>query len=251
MSTLSPPATPSPRRDKLANRLHRNVAVAAAGVLVYLLVTGIPLQFTAELRLGTQYVNIDQLLDWYGLQAPELVLRSGETVQVGQRLFHKERSVDVTSPLAGAVSLSDYVIVASRDEVLVFHKDPDSAPEKTHISASIKRIGQAQQRPYLDTSQGVLVADALMINWHPTEALPSSIQWAPVNLLTDTAAHPYRKRFRARMLSSERLLQDLHSGRFFGPIGVLVIDLASVLLLLLAGTGFALWLRYRQALPMG
>jgi uncharacterized iron-regulated membrane protein len=49
------------------------------------------------------------------------------------------------------------------------------------------------------------------------------------------------------MLSTERWLQDLHSGRFFGTFGVLTVDLASALLLILAGTGLVLWWRYRRS----
>ena len=46
-------------------------------------------------------------------------------------------------------------------------------------------------------------------------------------------------------ISIERLLQDLHSGRLFGIFGVILMDLASVALVLLALTGCWVWLRKR------
>ena len=45
------------------------------------------------------------------------------------------------------------------------------------------------------------------------------------------------------MLTAERWLQDLHSGRFFGTPGVVIVDVASLLMLILAGTGLMLWWR--------
>jgi len=48
------------------------------------------------------------------------------------------------------------------------------------------------------------------------------------------------------LLSIERWLQDLHSGRFFGTIGIVVLDIASALLLILAVTGLIIWWRSRR-----
>ena len=45
------------------------------------------------------------------------------------------------------------------------------------------------------------------------------------------------------MLTFERVLLDLHSGRIFGRAGPLVMDAAAVLFIALALTGFWMWLR--------
>ena len=175
------------------------------------------------------------------------MVRSSDVVQVGQLLFLNEQPVATMGPLLGAVSSGDFIIAAGPRELLVFHRNADARPETTQMSAAINRIGQKQQRVYLDTSQGLLIADTQILNWQASAAAPTAIEWAPVVALTDGTAVPYRNRFRAQMLSTERWLQDLHSGRFFGTFGVLTVDLASALLLILAGTGLVLWWRYRRS----
>jgi hypothetical protein len=46
-------------------------------------------------------------------------------------------------------------------------------------------------------------------------------------------------------LNWQRLLQDLHAGRVFGWAGQLVMDLAALLLVILALTGVIIWSRSR------
>ncbi len=44
----------------------------------------------------------------------------------------------------------------------------------------------------------------------------------------------------------ERVLLDLHSGRIFGPVGVLVYDLLALALGFLSISGLLLWFRGRR-----
>ncbi len=106
-------------------------------------------------------------------------------------------------------------------------------------------MGSLDERIYLETTEGLLASDDLLINWAPAEAPTNAIGWASASPLSVSEAAPYRERFRRQMLSAERWLQDLHSGRFFGTPGLIVVDLASVLMLVLAGTGILLWWRSR------
>ena len=46
-------------------------------------------------------------------------------------------------------------------------------------------------------------------------------------------------------LNWQRLLQDLHAGRLFGLAGQLLMDLAALLLVVLAFTGVIIWSRGR------
>jgi hypothetical protein len=215
MSTQPVPAAPSPKRDKPVNRWHRNAGVAAAGLLVYLLATGIPLQFSSELNLGQRFVGAAWILDWYGLAAPDLVTQSGDVVQVGQWLFLDGRARASMSAVVGAVTVHDFTLVAGRDELLLLHSDPDHLPEKTHIDSAVKRIGRSQTTAYLDTDDGLLSADPLLINWRSATQPTEQIDWAGTTELRGPAAADHKNRFRMRMLTIERWLQDLHSGRFF------------------------------------
>jgi hypothetical protein len=247
-----PPPSNSRRngRDGPVNRWHRTTGIVAATGLVYLLATGIPLQFSAQFALGQRFVSSDWVLDWYGLQAPDPVTRSGSVVHVGGLLFsaRAEHSADVPwgqlDSLAGTVTTDAATIVAGGDRVLVVHSAAPEYPEIIRIDAPILRLGQTQGKFVLATLSGLLAADASLVNWQAFDAGAEPIQWAGVSVLEGSDAERYREAFRARMLNLERWFQDLHSGRFFGPIGMLLIDAVAILLVLLAGTGLILWWRY-------
>jgi hypothetical protein len=214
-------------------------------VLVYLLATGVPLQYAAELDLGQRHVASEWVLDWYGLQAPDEATRSGPAVMLGGTLFLDGNEQAGLERLVGAIPAGGILAVASSDEVWLFHPGvPD--PERTAFRPNIRRIGSLDGQIYLDTTEGLLAADGLLMNWTPTNAPAGAIEWGRVTPLSAGEAAAYRQRFRGRMLTAERWLQDLHSGRFFGTPGVIIVDVASLLMLILAGTGIVLWWRSRR-----
>ena len=52
--------------------------------------------------------------------------------------------------------------------------------------------------------------------------------------------------YRGRGLSMEKLILDVHSGRILGRFGVILVDLAAVLFLLLSITGTWIWIRRKS-----
>lgn len=83
--------------------------------------------------------------------------------------------------------------------------------------------------------------------WRPYTA--RRVQWPPPG---GAAAAPAMRRqilahARAHFISWERLLIDLHSGRLFGVVGVVVADIAACVLLLLAAMGLFLWGRRKTS----
>ncbi|NIP14716.1 MAG: hypothetical protein GWM88_08305 [Pseudomonadales bacterium] len=246
MSIPTPAAPRSRRRARQVNQWHRTAGICAVLVLVYLIATGLPLQFSAELQLGQRHVASDWVLDWYGLQAPDDAEQSGAAVALGGTLFLGESEHVGLPRLVGAMPAGDALAVAAPHELWLFHRGVQD-PERTSFDPTITRIGNLDDRIFLDTTGGLLEGDHLLMNWTRANVSADAIDWAGTTSLTPGDALPYRERFRRRMLTLERWLQDLHSGRFFGTPGVVVVDVASLLMLILAGTGIALWLRSRRS----
>ena len=98
-------STLSPVRRKALNQLHRVIGITAGGVLLYLLFTGIPLQFTDELALGQRHVSASTVLDWYGLNAPEEVVGNGEIAFIGGQLYWRDTRI-AESPSRPGMPLS-------------------------------------------------------------------------------------------------------------------------------------------------
>ena len=55
-----------------------------------------------------------------------------------------------------------------------------------------------------------------------------------------------RARYAATRLNWERWLQDLHSGRFFGPVGVWIMTIAGAALIVLGISGLIVWVLGRN-----
>ena len=87
----------------------------------------------------------------------------------------------------------------------------------------------------LHTTHGDYQTDEQFLAWQPNTA--PGIRWADSAPLPETLRNVLIKQYRGMGVSWERLLLDLHSGRLFGKIGVLIMNIAAVLMLLLAITG--------------
>lgn len=232
------------RARKSLHRWHRRAGVAAAAVLVYLVVTGLPLQYSSELQLGNRYVAWTSVLDWYGLQAPENVRSSSGLTAVGNAIFDQAGFLLSLEEFKGAVSVSRMLVVAGEDELVLLQPETLELLERWPLPTPAQAIGIWQDRVIVETGQSYLLADADLINWGTEAEPPEGVAWASLKNLSLSEATSFRSQYRQRMLTLERTLQDLHSGRFFGWIGMVVIDAASLLLVFLAISGLVMWARY-------
>ena len=225
------------------HRWHRLAGISAAAFLIFLTATGLPLQFTDRLDLGSRHVGTGWILDWYGLEARGEVLVSAGVAALGDQLFLE--SGEPVAPLAGfagAVQLDGLLVVAGLGEVLLLDAADDTVIDRFRLERNIRRIGVAGDLPVLDTTAGLLTADAGLVSWLPVETSPQT-RWASPQTAGDPLARAIRGQVRGSLLTLERLLQDLHSGRAFGTAGVVVVDLASLLLLFLSVSGLIMWWR--------
>jgi uncharacterized iron-regulated membrane protein len=232
------------RSQKSLHRWHRRAGVAAATVLVYLVASGLPLQYSSELQLGARYVPWAPVLNWYGLQAPDSVRSSGGLTAVGDAIFAREGFLFTLPGFKGAISVGGILVAAGQGELVLLQPETLELLERWPMPTPAQAIGTWQNTVVLKTGQTYLLANADLVNWRTETEPPPGVAWAPVTLLPSSQATPFRSLYRQRMLTLERVLQDLHSGRFFGWIGMVIVDAASLLLLFLAVSGLVMWARY-------
>ena len=244
MNTPPRPKTYSLKPTKPVNRWHRTTGVTVAVALIYLLATGVPLQFSDQLNLAAAFVTNEGLLDWYGLEAPRGVTVSGQFAYLDGMLFEDGAYLTATKRLVGAVQTEALSLAADTETVWLVELDGERLIEATVIG-NIERIGMTSNGPVLETAGTHIVPDADYANWSTQQEAPIDVNWSVVKPANPSQEAATQRLFLYRMLTWERVLQDLHSGRFFGVIGIVVIDLATVLLLILAGTGLVIWWRSR------
>ncbi|MCP5184688.1 MAG: PepSY domain-containing protein [Pseudomonadales bacterium] len=232
-------------------RWHRLTGLCAAVFLLFLTVTGLPLQFPAELDLGNRFISSTWLLDWYGLRADGAVLGDGNVTSFDNMLYIDGAPPIPLDGLRGSIKMADLLVVAGESELLLLSPDSGAVVDRIAQPDGIVRIGTSTEGIVIQTMSGYIGADAELVNFPALPTQPDHTQWLTVAPLPELAANAYRNRARARLLTAERLLQDLHSGRLFGTVGVLVVNVAGVCLLFLVLSGLLMQRRRprRRYLP--
>jgi len=235
-------------------RLHRSIGAAAAAFVLFMVVSGIVINHANDLSLDRKHISESFLLDWYGLGAPENLLSfetgGGWISFAGSQLFLNEKPVASVSGGVGAVSTGQLLVAAGTDELLLLDHDGnlvERQPWSPVDSAPIEAIG-------LDSNGGVLVksggrvwsADSEFLEWRRGDSVAEGAAWAMPAPAPDDLRQSITQSYRGPGPSVEQVLLDLHSGRIFGIVGVIVYDLLALTLGFLALSGLVLWWRSRR-----
>jgi hypothetical protein len=223
---------------------HRRLGLGFAVVFVVVVITGMVLNHTGGLRLDQRYVTTDWVLDWYGMAPagePVAYRNEGWAVVWAGQLYWEGQLVmsDVAGELRGVVRAEDGHAALVGDQLILF----TSAGELIERLAGsdlpegeLHKIGGGGESVYLATNQGHYLSVDGLLSWKMiSPAVP--IIWSRSDSLPEAEREAVLRSYRGRGLSYYRVILDLHSGRFFGQAGVWLVDLASLAMLFLTGSG--------------
>lgn len=236
--------------------LHRYLGLLVVLFVLLLAITGIMLNHTETLHLDEQKINSTVALGWYGIdvEIPQQGYRLGENwvSHSKQSVFFNDRLIELAlKKLTGAISTEQLLVISGEDKVALLTQEIELVDVIDRASGlpdgKILNLGfTKQQQVALETDKGIFIASPGFLSWQL--AVPADIEWPqqidlPVDLKADIA-----KSWRGEGVTLERLILDLHSGRLFGGnSGVLLMDLAAIIMILLALTGIWLWVtRWRK-----
>jgi hypothetical protein len=234
---------------------HRYIGVSAALFVLILAVTGIALNHTENLELDSRYMRAEWLLDWYGMPLPERVIAyqagAHQVTLFGERLyFDSTRITGEYSELVGAISLSGFIAVAVDDGILLLTETGDlleRLDSASGIPSNLRAVGARDGDLFVLNAHSVSYrADADLIQWRKQEVDATETPWQKPVVLDQVERRTLAHLYQGDMLSAERFLLDLHSGRLFGRFGPWLMDGAACFLILLALSGSWMWLRRRR-----
>jgi len=232
---------------------HKRIGITAALFVIILALTGIALNHTDQFEFDQKFIDSSFLLDWYNISPPEKpVSYATENVrlsQLGERLYFNEQELqEQTDHLMGAIQFKDSVVVAITGSLLVFDYQGQLIEKLTSadgVPSGMKRIGRSVDNLLVvEAAHGEYLADLEEFDWD--EKISTGTRWSDKSLLPETLKLTLFKAYRGKGLSVERVLLDLHSGRILGDFGVILIDVAAILFIILAVTGVWMWSRSRQ-----
>jgi len=234
---------------------HRYMGVSAAVFTLVIAATGVLLNHTEDFQFDSKHVRSDWVLDWYGIKAPQ-DMRSFATgdrsiTLMGEHLYLNRREIEGSHrQLVGAILKNDMFVVAVSDSILLLTLRGDlidRLQRSDGIPAGILQIGtNAGGAVIVRTSLDHYQPDADFLHWSRRDNGSASVHWATPSPLNPGLKSALQHHFREEVLPVERVILDLHSGRFFGQLGPWIFDAAALLLILLSLSGTWIWLKRRR-----
>jgi len=230
-------------------QVHRYLGLAAALFVVLLAVTGLLLNHSAELRLGSRHIEFAPLLAWYNLEATPQVesyrLAASWVSCVGDTAFIGRQPLPaVVGCPVGVVKVSGMWVVATPQELVLLTADGELIERLGSAAGVPGGISAVGIRPAgalaVATAEGWQGADSDLLHWQPLGP-DAEVTWSRPGIAPPELHEGLLQTYRGHGLTVERFVQDLHSGRLFGRWGTLVMDTVAVLCLILVVSGWVLW----------
>ncbi len=216
-------------------RWHRRLGAASALLMILAAVTGLALNHTNDLHLGSHYPQNSVLLWPYeAVLTPtyRILTDNGElSASQGQLYLEKTPLVECDSLQAFAATEAGLLVSCQGqwhlfDETWQLLESLD--PALMNLTGS-ERLGTAAGQLLVDDSGTWVQVDTA------TFEVLGPVPGADVEVAARVTE------WQNTSISWQRLMQDLHSGRWFGGWGIWVMDIAAVILLLLAVSGLWMW----------
>lgn len=231
------------------------MGVSAAAFVLLIASTGLLLNHTNAFKFDRHHVQSNWILDWYGIKAPKHLrsfLVGGHYITLmGEDLYLDRKEIRGNSrQLAGVTLVNDIFVIAVNNSILLLTPEGeqiDYLRGKDGVPSGIQQIGiDATGSIVVRTDYERYQPDADFLHWQHWDNDSSIIRWTLPSSISLKFKTSLQHHFRGEVLPVERVLLDLHSGRFFGRFGPWMFDAIAVLLILLALSGTCIWLKRKQ-----
>jgi len=231
------------------------MGVISALFVILLSISGFIIHHSLALDLDNRFIDSNVLLSWYGIEVPDISISfssGGRTASLIADVIYFDtiRLVGSYNSLLGLMETDFGFVIATSDQLLLVTDDSQlievlgSAHE---VPAVIDGIGFAETSSVYLKSRGVVIeADVEALSWPISSLTESQIQWSTASSLDTSTAELIKSAYSGSLLSWDRLILDVHSGRVLGSFGVLLVDIMAVLFALMAISGVWIWSRRRS-----
>jgi len=239
----------SPRHRHWARRSHRVVAIGAFSFLILLAITGLLLNHSDDLGLPQQFVSGSVAEKLYGIEAPSIDAAFAAAdlvfVTMAGTLYGNVIAVaDDVGEIRGAVVSDNLVVVATDREFILTTTEP-TLVERSDIGSvqRLNRIGLAGSQVVVELNSGRFAFDSNQMLLSALNPAIADIAWSEAIQAEEQQARQLGNAAAGEIISWERVLSDLHSGRILPNVGRIIFDLAALCLLYLCMSGVLLWFR--------
>ena len=231
---------------------HRHLGIITAFFLILLSITGIGLNHTERLALSQQPINNEWLLDHYGIKAPTDIRYyqnkqasiTHNHVWLGEKLL-----LESNEPVVSLAKFQTLWLVVSRSQLSLYNDQGDLVDQLNNslgLPNNIKGLSVTSNHIILNTQTGYYQSDENLLEWRPINTFIEP-KWLLPEKASLQEIDQATLRYRSQFLTLERVILDTHSGRIFGDVGVIFMDLIAISLILLSISGIYIWVRYARS----
>lgn len=238
-------------------RWHRRVGLVAGVLVAIAALTGLLINHADRLSLTHRQVSTGWLLRLYGIQPARLLAAfpagAAWLSQWDARLYLDARALDgpPVEQLLGVFPAGDAWLAIDRRRALLLARDGALIDELRYPDGFVaeRAAGAGAAGPILvEGGDRRLQTDAAAAAFVAVDARQphgaAPLAWASAQPLPPALRESIGRQPDGRGISVERLLLDIHAGRWLGPAGTWLMDAAALALLALAGSGaYASWRR--------
>ncbi len=234
---------------------HRSLGVISALFILLMALTGMLINHSNHLSIDSAHVEQKWLLDYYGITPPNQIniyqtsplklASSDNLIWIDNRL-----TVEADSSIKGMLSLGRMLIAVDSNNLYLLSKEGELLEKQdasTGLPRGIQAIGYDEQ-VWLKASDGTYLADDDLIEWEQTQpfapiawTVPLTADSDEINISVRDEREAIALQARSHHLTWERVLLDIHSGRFFGSLGPWFMDLVALALIIMAISGIYIW----------
>lgn len=234
---------------------HRGLGIISALFILLMALSGMLINHSNHLSIDTAHVKQNWLLDYYGITPPSQIdiyqtsplkiASSDNLIWIDNRL-----AVEADSSIKGMLSLGRMLVAVDSNNLYLLSKEGELLEKQdasTGLPRGIEAIGFDEQ-VWLKTSTGTFMADDDLIEWNQAQPFAPIAWTTPLAADSDEMNINIREereaitlQARSSHLTWERVLLDIHSGRFFGSLGPWLMDLVALALIIMAVSGIYMW----------
>lgn len=240
-----------------ARKLHRFIAYTAAAFLLWMSLTGFLLNHSSQLKLADLKIQQPWLLRWHHINLPKIEqsfpVDKHWIVMTNQGLYRDAHKILTTDGSIQAVLQGSGLSFAIlTDSVLLLSEQGELIDRIALPNALLKPFSHEIQYQHTENHPLIMLHNeqALALNaamTHIREIPPSQLK-NPTDLEVISEAHLPEKiktslRQNANPLTLEKLLVELHNGKFFGNAGPWILDFLALTFIMMIISGIRLHLK--------
>ncbi|WP_096084839.1 PepSY-associated TM helix domain-containing protein [Agaribacterium haliotis] len=238
-------------------RWHKRAGLFCAFFVLILSLTGIALNHSDAFKLAQKPVSAAWLLKAYGIELPEAqsfsLAPAGQTMLVtafGKQLFVDHAPIyECEQEFVGVSATASTLAIACVTSVALFDAQLnmiDISDRYSGLPAQLERFGVCRAQHCASAAGKNYVLDEQTMHWLPSAEAPRAalVQSTPTHIFDAIVSN-----FSGADLTWERVVLDLHAGRFLGAWGPWLMDLVALFFIFLVVSGVYLWSRESKKKP--